>query len=141
LRNDFLPLSRPHITNAEINEISEVLESGHLTTGPKVTEFEDSVKEYIGKGIYAVALNSCTAGLYLSLLANGIGEGDEVILPTWTFVATGHVVVWTGAKPILCDINESSLTLMLMRWKILLLLRRKLSCRFILLDILAIWIR
>lgn len=91
--------------------VLQVLKSGHLTTGPKVEEFEKKVQAFIGKGTYAVALTSCTAGIYLSLLAHGIGNGDEVIVPTWTFVATAHVVLWTGARPILCDIDEFSINI------------------------------
>ncbi|MBF0274885.1 MAG: DegT/DnrJ/EryC1/StrS aminotransferase family protein [Nitrospinae bacterium] len=106
-----IPLSRPSITEKEIKQVTEVLMSGHLTTGLKVTEFEENMSNYLGKGIYSAGLNSCTAGLYLSLLACGVGEGDEVIVPTWTFAATAHVVYWTGAKPVLCDVKEDSLNL------------------------------
>lgn len=111
MREDFLPLAKPSITDAEIIAVSEVLKSGYLTTGPKATEFENEIGEYIGGGTHAVALNSCTAGLYLALLAYGIGQGDEVIVPTWTFAATGHVVLWTGAKLVLCDVEETSLNI------------------------------
>lgn len=111
MRKDFLPLSKPFITEAEIEAVSEVLKSGHLTTGPIVSEFENEVAKYIGKDIFAVGLNSCTAGLYLALMANGIGRDDEVIVPTWTFVASGHVVLWTGAKVVLCDVEEASLNI------------------------------
>lgn len=111
MRKDFLPLARPCMDDRELAAVSEVLRSGYLTTGPKVTEFEDAVSQYVGGGIHAAALNSCTGGLYLSLLAHGIGKGDEVIVPTWTFAATGHVVIWTGAKPVLCDIDESTLNI------------------------------
>ena len=111
MRNDFLPLAKPFITDSEIKAVSEVITSGYLTTGPKVTEFEDAVSSYIGKDMHAVGLNSCTAGLYLALLAYGIGKGDEVIVPTWTFAATAHVVLWTGATPILCDVCEASLNI------------------------------
>lgn len=111
MREDFLPLARPDIGKSELAAVSEVLMSGHLTTGPKVNEFENAVSGYLGGGMHAVALNSCTAGLYLSLLSLGIGSGDEVIVPTWTFAATGHVVIWTGAKPVLCDVEESTLNI------------------------------
>jgi len=111
MRKDFVPLARPYITDTEITAVSEVLKSGYLTTGPKVTEFENEVGKYTGEGISAVGLNSCTGGLYLALLAYGIGKEDEVIVPTWTFVATGHVVLWTGATPVLCDVEKSSLNI------------------------------
>jgi dTDP-4-amino-4,6-dideoxygalactose transaminase len=111
VKKSFLPLAKPYITDSELKAVSEVLQSGQLTTGPKVTEFENKFSSYLGEGLQAAALNSCTAGLYLSLLASGIGPGDEVIVPTWTFVATAHVVLWTGAKPVLSDVNEASLNI------------------------------
>lgn len=111
MRKEFLPLARPHITKDEIEKVTEVLQSGWWTTGPKVTEFEKAFSDYIGEKTGAVSLSSCTAGLYLGLLAYGIGPGDEVIVPTWTFAATAHVVGWTGAKPVLCDIEGDSLNI------------------------------
>lgn len=103
-RQTFLPLAQPVISEEEIDAVSEVLRSGWLTTGPKVEEFEERFKRYIGCE-YAVALNSCTAGLHLALEAFGIGPGDEVISSTLTFAATGHVIDWVGAKPVLVDVN------------------------------------
>lgn len=112
-RTDFLPLAKPYISTDELRVAHEVLESGWWTTGPKVTEFETSLCAYLKKDddLYAVGLNSCTAALHLALLACGIKEGDEVIVPTWTFAATAHVVEWVGAKVVLCDIEGKSLNL------------------------------
>ncbi len=112
-RAEFLPLARPHISEEEVEAASKVIRSGWWTTGPLVGEFEEKFADYIGEGerVYAAAVSSCTAALYLSLLAKGIGPGDEVIVPTWTFAATGHVVGWTGAKPVLCDIKADSLNI------------------------------
>jgi len=113
IKERFIPLSRPDITEDELSAVVEVLKSGWLTTGPKVTEFEDAVVNYLREGaeLFAVGLNSCTAGLHLSLLARNIGKGDEVIVPTWTFAATAQVVEWVGAKPIFCDIEETTLNI------------------------------
>lgn len=113
IRKDFLPVSRPYITDDEISAVTDVLKSGWLTTGPKVAEFEKGVAEYIryDAQIYTVALSSCTAGLHLALLALGVGPGDEVIVPTMTFAATAQVIDWVGAKPILCDIDEETLNI------------------------------
>lgn len=110
-RPDFIPLARPDVTGEEIEAVSEVLRSGWWTTGPKVTAFEDAVASFLGSGVHCVALNSCTAGLYLALKALNIGPGDEVIVPTWTFAATSHVVEWAGATPVLCDVLPSTLTI------------------------------
>lgn len=110
---EFIPVSRPDISNAEIRGVAEVLRSGWWTTGPKVTEFEHKVAEYIKdkEKLFAVALNSCTAGLHLSLLALDIKPKDEVIVPTWTFAATAEVVEWLGAKLILCDVDRQTLNI------------------------------
>jgi UDP-4-amino-4,6-dideoxy-N-acetyl-beta-L-altrosamine transaminase len=110
IRQVFLPLCKPLIDSKEIDAVKEILTSGWLTTGHKVQEFESNFKEYIGCK-HAIALNSATAALHLSLIASGIKEGDELILPTLTFVACAHVIKWTGATPILVDINEDDLNI------------------------------
>lgn len=109
--SDFIPLARPEVIDREIEAVTEVIRSGWWTTGPMVGRFEDEVCDYIGEGLFAVGLNSCTAGLYLSLKALGIGPGDEVIVPTWTFAATVGVVQWAGADPVLCDVRPDTLNI------------------------------
>lgn len=104
-RGDFLPLARPSIGEAEIAEVSQVLLSGWLTTGPKVNEFEEAVKNYVGCRS-AVGLCSCTGGLHTALHALGLGPGDEVIVPTLTFAASAQVVHWLGARPVLVDVDN-----------------------------------
>ncbi|MBF0329982.1 MAG: DegT/DnrJ/EryC1/StrS aminotransferase family protein [Nitrospirae bacterium] len=114
IRDNFLPLSRPSVDEDGIAAVAEVLRSGWWTTGPVVDRFERMVADYLrhdGNEIHSVALNSCTAGLHLALLALGIGKGDEVIVPTWTFAATAQIVEWTGATLVLCDIEEDSLNI------------------------------
>jgi dTDP-4-amino-4,6-dideoxygalactose transaminase len=108
LANNFIPLARPFVSDEEISAVTEVIKSGWWTTGPKVTEFEGRVAGYLGGGLYAVALNSATSGLFLALKVLGIGPGDEVIVPTLTFIASAHVVEWCGAKVVLCDIDRDS---------------------------------
>lgn len=110
---DFIPLARPDIGDEEIDLVVETIKSGWLTTGPKVVEFESALSEYIKNDneIYSLGLNSCTSALFLALIALGIKEGDEVIVPTWTFAATAQVVDWIGAKVVLCDIEEDSLNI------------------------------
>jgi UDP-4-amino-4,6-dideoxy-N-acetyl-beta-L-altrosamine transaminase len=106
-RQDFLPLAKPMISKDELNAVKEVLKSGWLTTGPKVKEFEEKTQEYLGCK-KAVGLTSCTGGLHIALAALGIGPGDEVIVPTYTFVASAHVVAWLGAKPVLVDVEKDT---------------------------------
>ena len=97
-----IPFHKPHITQKEIDSVIDIMRSGWLTMGPKTLEFEKSFNGYIGAK-YAVSVNSATAALHLALNAIGINENDEVILPTNTFISTIEAVVYSGAKPILCD--------------------------------------
>jgi dTDP-4-amino-4,6-dideoxygalactose transaminase len=108
LRSQFLPYCLPQIGEEEIAEVVDSLRSGWVTTGPKVNRFERAFAEYAGVA-EAVAVNSCTAALHLSLAAGGIGPGDEVIVPTMTFCATANVVVHLGARPVLADVDDDGL--------------------------------
>jgi len=103
----FLPFHRALIEAEEINAVLEVLQSGWLTTGPRVKQFEACFAQHVGAA-NAAAVSSCTAALHLALAAIGLREGDEVILPTMTFAATGQVVLYFGAKPVLLDCEEDS---------------------------------
>ena len=105
-RAEFIALTKPRITEEEISAVVNVMRSGWWTTGPETMAFEQEMVEYLGGGLYAVGLDSCTSGLFLALKALNIGPGDEVIVPTMTYVATAHVVEWCGAKPILCDVDQ-----------------------------------
>lgn len=103
-------LNRPDVDEAEIDLIREVLQSGYLTQGPKVAEFERLVADYIGCR-YAFATSSCTTALHLALCALGVKGGDEVIVADFTFPATANVVVQLQATPVLADINLDTFTL------------------------------
>jgi len=103
----FVPFSPPSVGRDEIDDVIAVLESGWLTTGPRVRRFEAEFAEYTGAP-HAVAVNSCTAALHLSLLASGVGEGHEVITTPLTFCATANVIVHTGARPVFADIDPST---------------------------------
>jgi len=105
IRPDFLKFSSPHITKEDIYAVSEALKSGWLTSGEKTQLFEEKFAEFIGSK-YAVAVSSCTAALFLSLVANDVKPGDEVITTTFTFVSTVNVIHHLGAIPILVDIKE-----------------------------------
>jgi dTDP-4-amino-4,6-dideoxygalactose transaminase len=106
-----IQINGPQIGEEEIKAVVKVMKSGGLThglgAGPMVTEFEKSFADFM-KAKHAIAMNSATAALHSSLLAAGIKRGDEVILPSFTFVATGEVVAMIGAKPVFVDINPDT---------------------------------
>jgi perosamine synthetase len=104
----FLPFARPSITERERQAVLEVLDSGWLTTGARTKRFEQLFADRVGVA-HAVAMNSATAAMHLALEALGIGPGDEVIVPTWTFAASAEVVVYLGARPVLVDIDRRTL--------------------------------
>jgi dTDP-4-amino-4,6-dideoxygalactose transaminase len=106
----FIPFSAPSISAQELDAVIAVLQSGWLTTGPRVREFEAAVAAYTGAR-FAIAVNSCTAALHLSLLAAGIGPGDEVITTPLTFCATANAIIHTGATPVLADISRDTMNL------------------------------
>jgi perosamine synthetase len=110
MRNRFLPFHIPEIEHEEIDAVVETLRSGWLTTGPKVKQFEEDFAKTVGAG-HAVAVNSGTAALHLALDAIGLKPGDEVILSTMTFTASGEVVLYFGAKPVLVDCSPETLNL------------------------------
>src|SRR5580704_9154969 len=98
----FLPFHRALIGEEEMEAVLDVLRSGWLTTGPRVKEFEAQFAAFVGSP-HAIAVSSCTAALHLALAAIGLEAGDEVILPTMTFAASGEVVLYFNAKPVLVD--------------------------------------
>ena len=108
LKNKFnIPFHKPHITQKELDGVSETIQSGWLTMGPKTLEFENNFKNSIGSQ-FAVSVNSATAALHLALNSVGVTRGDETIIPTNTFISTAEAVLYSGATPILCDIEEKN---------------------------------
>ena len=105
-----IPFHRPLIGREEEEEVIATLRSGWLTTGPRVHQFEQEFAAYRGVK-HAVALNSCTAGLHLALVALGIGEGDEVITSPITWPSTANVIVHCGAKPVFVDVQPDTLNM------------------------------
>ncbi len=103
-----IPLSQPDVTELEIAEVVAVLRSSSLSLGPKLNEFEGLISAYSSVR-HAVAVSSGTAGLHLCLCAMGIGEGDEVIVPSFTFIAAANVIRYVGAVPIFVDIEAATL--------------------------------
>lgn len=110
MRKKFLVFGNPLIEQSEINEVIKSMKSGWLGTGPKVARFEQMFKEYKGSK-FAVAVNSCTAALHLSMLAIGLKPGDEVIVPTMTFAATANAVIHVGAKPVFVDCEKYTMNI------------------------------
>jgi dTDP-4-amino-4,6-dideoxygalactose transaminase len=104
MSEEFLPFSRPTISRAAIDEVVACLESGWITTGPRVKKFEEELKRYFSAP-HALALSSATAGLHLALLALDLKPGDEVITTPMTFAATLNTIVLAGGKPVLVDVE------------------------------------
>ena len=105
-----IPLSAPDVTEDEIQAVSEVLRTPHLSLGPKLEEFEEALENYIGVS-NAVAVSSGTSALHLSIRALGIVEGDEVIVPSFAFIAVANAVRYEGAIPVFADIEPKTLNL------------------------------
>ena len=99
-----VPITKPYFDDEEKKAVNTVLESGWLVQGPKVAEFERMVCEYTGAK-FARASTSCTTALHLALLALGIGPGDEVLIPSLTYIASANAIEYTGAKPVFVDID------------------------------------
>ena len=103
-------LARPDVGDEELAEIREVLESGQLTMGAKVAELEELLAAAAGTA-HAVAVSSGTAALHVAVLALGIGPGDEVLVPAYTFPATANVVALAGATPVLVDVDPVTMNI------------------------------
>jgi dTDP-4-amino-4,6-dideoxygalactose transaminase len=110
LREEFLVFGAPRIEEAEIEEVVASMRASWLGTGPKVARFEEDFRAYKGAA-HATAVSSCTAALHLSMLAGGIGPGDEVITTPMTFCATVNAIVHAGARPVLADVDPETMNL------------------------------
>lgn len=99
-----IPIARTNLLNSEINAVLDPLRSGWLVQGPKVKEFEEKWSNFTGAE-HSMAVTSCTSALHLSLAASGFGEGDEAIVPAFTWISTANVVEHLGGKVVFCDID------------------------------------
>lgn len=104
-----IPVFRPCVGEEELEAVKEVLESRWIGLGPKTVEFEKRFAEYIGAN-HAIGTSSGTAALHLALKAFGIGPGDEVLVPSLTFISCAHAVLYCNAKPVFVDVYEDTLT-------------------------------
>ena len=111
MTQSFIPPAKPIIGDEERAAVDRVLRSGMIAQGPEVAAFETEFSEHFKLGRACVAVNSGTSGLHLGLLSCGIGAGDEVIVPSFTFAATANSVALTGATPIFADISADDFTL------------------------------
>ena len=107
-RETFLSFQPPAITEAEVEAVAETLRSGWLTTGPRTAELETRMRSYLASE-HVLAVSSCTAALHLSLVALGVGPGDEVITTPITWPATANVIVHCGATPVFADVRDDTL--------------------------------
>jgi perosamine synthetase len=108
IANPIIHYGHQCIDEEDIVDVVDVLRSDWLTTGPRVSEFEQSIADYVGAE-YVVAVNSGTAALHAAMFALGVGKGDEVIVPTMTFAATANCVVYQGATPVFVDVEPDTL--------------------------------
>ncbi|MFT3735719.1 MAG: DegT/DnrJ/EryC1/StrS family aminotransferase [Rhodocyclaceae bacterium] len=107
-RESYLAFGTPDFTDAEIDAVARVMRSGWVGMGQETISFERELSEYIGAP-EVVTVNSCTSALFLALLAEGVGPGDEVIVPSLTWCATANAALYLGATPVFCDVNIHSL--------------------------------
>lgn len=107
VRDTYLAYGKQKIDEDDINSVVKVLKGDYLTTGPIVSEFENSVAKYVGTK-YAVAVSNGTAALHMACYAAGISEGDEVLVPAITFAASSNCVLYCGGKPVFIDVDPKS---------------------------------
>ena len=100
-----IPIAKPYLGKEEADYAHETILSGWVTQGPKVQEFEEKFANYVGSN-YAVAVSNCTTALQLSLIVGGIQSGDEVIVPSMSYIATANCVVHVGATPVFAEVNS-----------------------------------
>ena len=104
-RKDYLPFGRPNFSAEEISAVVHILESGWIGMGAETIAFEKELADFVGAP-HVLTVNSCTSALFLSLLAHGVGPGDEVICPSLTWCSTANAAYYCGAIPVLCDVDR-----------------------------------
>jgi dTDP-4-amino-4,6-dideoxygalactose transaminase len=107
MRANYLPLTAPAFSDEDVEELLQALRSGWVTTGPRVVDLQERLQEYLGAP-HVRCLSSCTAGISLALRLAGVGPGDEVLIPTMTFVSCANAVEHAGARPVLVDCDRAT---------------------------------
>ena len=110
MNDPMIQVFQPSLGEEELAAVAETFRTGWIGLGPRTTEFENRFAEYVGAK-HAIAVNSATAALHLSCLVSEIGPGDEVLVPTITFVSTAHAVAYCGAKPVFVDVEPDTLNI------------------------------
>src|SRR4051812_11254697 len=105
-----IPIAKPFLTEDEAQAAYDTILTGWITQGPKVQEFEEKFAAYTGAK-YAVAVSNCTTALHLSMIVAGIGQGDEVICPSMSYVATANAIKYVGAIPVFGEVSPGSYNL------------------------------
>jgi len=108
--NKMIPVARPYFGQEEEQAVLEALRSGWVSQGPKVAEFEKRFAEYVGTK-HAIAVSSCTTALHLAMVVSGVKEGDEVLCPSFSFIATANCIRYVGARPVFVDIDPATYNL------------------------------
>jgi perosamine synthetase len=105
-----IPIIKPLFTPEDLELVRDTINSGWVSQGPRVAEFERVFAAYVGSP-YAVAVSNCTTALHLSLICAGVGPGDEVICPSLSFIATANSITYVGARPVFCDVEPLTFNL------------------------------
>jgi perosamine synthetase len=108
-RQTYLPFGQPNFSEREVEAVARVIRSGWVGMGPETIAFEKELAQFVGVP-ELVTLSSCTAGLFLSLVAAGVGPGDEVVVPSLTWCSSANAALYLGAKPVFCDIDAETLS-------------------------------
>jgi len=104
---DRISVMRPWLGEEEIEAVTEVISSGWIAQGPRTAEFERAFSQAQGVG-YGVATSSCTAALHLALVVSGVRAGDDVVVPSFSFIATANAVTYVGARPVFADVDPTT---------------------------------
>src|SRR5205085_7477725 len=102
-----IPIAKPYLTADEAQAAYDTILTGWITQGPRVQEFEEKFAAYVGAK-YAVAVSNCTTALHLAMIVAGVKEGDEVICPSMSYIATANSITYVGARPVFAEVDAQT---------------------------------